>query len=161
MTIRPRISAVPDASAISSCYSHIERADAEPPAPTSFAAPLPDRSEDHTGPGRENETDAQEERIAPHSDERFHSPSSRLELGTSLIPAREVPGRRQRQRRPSCGCSQRPTPFWYHKASDSTTNVPPTRSVTVVLRDMGGVAYTTGTELDNDHKEIHFSLGYI
>jgi len=26
---------------------------------------------------------------------------------------------------------------------------------------MGGVAYTTGTELDNDHKEIHFSLRYI
>jgi hypothetical protein len=26
---------------------------------------------------------------------------------------------------------------------------------------MGGVAYTTGSELDSDHKEIHFSLGYI
>lgn len=26
---------------------------------------------------------------------------------------------------------------------------------------MGGVAYTTGIELDNDHKEIHFSLDYI
>lgn len=31
---------------------------------------------------------------------------------------------------------------------------PPTRSVTVFLEDMGGVAYTTGTDLDNDHKEI-------
>lgn len=39
---------------------------------------------------------------------------------------------------------------------------PPTRSVTLVLRDMGGgVAYTTGSELDSDHKEIHFNLGYI
>ncbi|KKK20579.1 hypothetical protein ARAM_004037 [Aspergillus rambellii] len=38
---------------------------------------------------------------------------------------------------------------------------PPTRSVTVLLRDIGGVAYTTGTELDNDHKEIHISLSYI
>ncbi|KAK9773627.1 hypothetical protein AB5N19_11106 [Seiridium cardinale] len=38
---------------------------------------------------------------------------------------------------------------------------PPTRSVTLVLRDMGGVAYTTGSDLDNDHKEIHFNLGYI
>ncbi|KAH8197054.1 hypothetical protein TruAng_008761 [Truncatella angustata] len=38
---------------------------------------------------------------------------------------------------------------------------PPTRSVTLVLRDMGGVAFTTGSDLDNDHKEIHFSLGYI
>lgn len=42
-----------------------------------------------------------------------------------------------------------------------TPSVPPTRSVTVILRDFGGVAYTTGTELDNDHKEIHFSLSYI
>jgi hypothetical protein len=26
---------------------------------------------------------------------------------------------------------------------------------------MDGVAYTTGSELDSDHKEIHMSLGYI
>ena len=26
---------------------------------------------------------------------------------------------------------------------------------------MGGVAYTTGIELDDDHKEIHFSLQYL
>ncbi|KAL4818715.1 hypothetical protein BDW67DRAFT_157227 [Aspergillus spinulosporus] len=40
-------------------------------------------------------------------------------------------------------------------------SVPPTRSVTVLLRDIGGVAYTTGKEIDNDHKEIHVSLAYI
>ncbi|KAL2824926.1 hypothetical protein BDW59DRAFT_146906 [Aspergillus cavernicola] len=39
--------------------------------------------------------------------------------------------------------------------------LPPTRSVTVFLRDIGGVAYTTGKDLDNDHKEIHISLSYI
>ncbi|KAL2871778.1 basic secretory family protein [Aspergillus lucknowensis] len=39
--------------------------------------------------------------------------------------------------------------------------IPPTRSVTVLLRDIGGVAYTTGKELDNDHKEIHISLPYV
>ncbi|KAL3467584.1 hypothetical protein BJX64DRAFT_248058 [Aspergillus heterothallicus] len=39
--------------------------------------------------------------------------------------------------------------------------LPPTRSVSVLLRDIGGVAYTTGKELDNDHKEIHISLQYI
>ncbi|KUI54978.1 hypothetical protein VP1G_02454 [Cytospora mali] len=38
---------------------------------------------------------------------------------------------------------------------------PPTRSVTVFLEDMGGVAYTKGLDLDNDHKEIHISLNYI
>ncbi|KAK3306975.1 peptidase of plants and bacteria-domain-containing protein [Chaetomium strumarium] len=49
----------------------------------------------------------------------------------------------------------------YRAPADPYTAVPPTRSVTLVLRDMPGVAYTTGTDLDNDHKEIHFSLNYI
>ncbi|MCJ1403771.1 hypothetical protein MMC11_006994 [Xylographa trunciseda] len=39
--------------------------------------------------------------------------------------------------------------------------IPPTRSITLVLRSMPGVAYTTGIDLDDDHKEIHFSLDYI
>jgi hypothetical protein len=47
-------------------------------------------------------------------------------------------------------------PHWSFKPS-----IPPTRSATLVLHDFPGVAYTTGLELDNDHKEIHFSLGYI
>lgn len=38
---------------------------------------------------------------------------------------------------------------------------PGTRSVTFILRDMGGVAYTTELDIDNDHKEIHVSLRYI
>ena len=39
---------------------------------------------------------------------------------------------------------------------------PPTRSVTLILRDIDGVAYTTGTELDPaHHKEIHLSLRYV
>ncbi|KAJ5493948.1 hypothetical protein N7463_010035 [Penicillium fimorum] len=42
-----------------------------------------------------------------------------------------------------------------------TPSIPPTRSVTVFLRDYSGVAYTTGTELDDAHKEIHVSLPYI
>lgn len=49
----------------------------------------------------------------------------------------------------------------YASPSMPTTTVPPTRSVTLVLRDMPGVAYTTGSDLDSDHKEIHFSLSYI
>ncbi|KAF2658223.1 BSP-domain-containing protein [Lophiostoma macrostomum CBS 122681] len=39
--------------------------------------------------------------------------------------------------------------------------IPPTRSVTLVIRSMGGVAYTTGSDIDGDHKEIHFSTDYI
>ncbi|KAM7183781.1 Peptidase of plants and bacteria domain containing protein [Rhypophila sp. PSN 637] len=49
----------------------------------------------------------------------------------------------------------------YRSPADVSTNPPGTRSVTVVLRDMDGVAFTTGKELDDDHKEIHLSLRYI
>ncbi|KAL2111607.1 hypothetical protein VUR80DRAFT_9739 [Thermomyces stellatus] len=44
---------------------------------------------------------------------------------------------------------------------ETRENPTSTRSVTLVLREKPGVAYTVGTELDSDHKEIHFSLGYI
>ncbi len=46
-------------------------------------------------------------------------------------------------------------------SDDDTAPPPPTRSVTLILRDMGGVAYTTGTDLDADHKEIHLSLRHV
>ncbi|OAG05962.1 BSP-domain-containing protein [Paraphaeosphaeria sporulosa] len=39
--------------------------------------------------------------------------------------------------------------------------IPPTRSITLVLRSMDGVAYTTGRDIDEDHKEIHLSTNYI
>ncbi|EAW07561.1 basic secretory family protein [Aspergillus clavatus NRRL 1] len=48
-----------------------------------------------------------------------------------------------------------------HPTPSFTPSIPPTRSVTVLLRDIDGVAYTTGTDLDDDHKEIHLSLSYI
>lgn len=41
------------------------------------------------------------------------------------------------------------------------SNRPGTRSVTFILRSFPGVAYTTGTELDDDHKEIHINTTYI
>ncbi|KAI9645380.1 hypothetical protein NHQ30_006118 [Ciborinia camelliae] len=49
----------------------------------------------------------------------------------------------------------------YESPHCPTTTIPTTRSVTLILRSMEGVAYTTGSELDDDHKEIHFSLDYI
>ncbi|KAG4432530.1 hypothetical protein IFR05_011988 [Cadophora sp. M221] len=49
----------------------------------------------------------------------------------------------------------------YHSPNSPTTTIPTTRSVTLILRSMPGVAYTTGSDLDDDHKEIHFSLDYI
>ncbi|MCJ1332890.1 hypothetical protein MMC10_009584 [Thelotrema lepadinum] len=38
---------------------------------------------------------------------------------------------------------------------------PAVRSITLILKPMDGVAVTVGNELDDDHKEIHFSLNYI
>lgn len=49
----------------------------------------------------------------------------------------------------------------YNTPSDPETTVPPTSSVTLVLEDMPGVAYTAGSGADNNIKEIHFSLSYI
>ncbi|KAL8810097.1 MAG: hypothetical protein Q9200_002854 [Gallowayella weberi] len=48
-----------------------------------------------------------------------------------------------------------------YKPSQSNSHIPPTRSVTLILRAMEGVAVTIGSELDHDHKEIHFSLDYV
>jgi len=36
-----------------------------------------------------------------------------------------------------------------------------TRSITIYIRPMAGVAYTTGNWLDGENKEIHFSADYI
>lgn len=58
-------------------------------------------------------------------------------------------------------CTQNVLRHLYLHPEEASTNVPPTRSVTLILRDMEGVAYTTGSELDNDHKEIHFSTRHM
>jgi hypothetical protein len=49
----------------------------------------------------------------------------------------------------------------YSSPSDPFTNCPDTRSISLILRDMDTLAYTTGWALDDSHKEIHFSLRYI
>ncbi|XDG10401.1 hypothetical protein ABKA04_010016 [Annulohypoxylon sp. FPYF3050] len=41
------------------------------------------------------------------------------------------------------------------------THPPKPRSITLILRHMPGVAHTTGSDLDDEHKEIHFSLEYL
>ncbi|KAF4126583.1 Peptidase of plants and bacteria [Geosmithia morbida] len=57
-------------------------------------------------------------------------------------------------------CAARNVLKWLYP-SPSTATAPGTRSVTLIVRDMDGVAYTTGSELDDDHKEIHLSARYI
>ena len=41
------------------------------------------------------------------------------------------------------------------------SNVPPTRSVTLILRPIDGVAFASSIPLDDDHKEITFNLNHI
>ena len=48
-----------------------------------------------------------------------------------------------------------------YEPSVSNAHIPPTRSVTLCLRPMDGIAYTCGTALDEDHKEVHISLDYL
>ena len=45
--------------------------------------------------------------------------------------------------------------------STPAAQFPGTRSVTLVLRALGGVAYTAHKDIDEDHKEIHLSTAYI
>ena len=40
-------------------------------------------------------------------------------------------------------------------------NTPSVRSITLILRDFGGVAHTTSKDIDFEHKEIHLSTSYI
>lgn len=38
---------------------------------------------------------------------------------------------------------------------------PPIRSITLILEEFDGVAYTCGSKLDEEHKEVHLSLSYL
>ena len=49
----------------------------------------------------------------------------------------------------------------YDPAGGDAMAMPGTRSVTFVVRPFAGVAYTTGRDIDDDHKEIHVSTDYI
>jgi hypothetical protein len=44
---------------------------------------------------------------------------------------------------------------------ESGAPMPPARSITFVVRPMDGVAYTRGSDLDDEHKEIHFSVHHF
>ncbi|KAK1759266.1 peptidase of plants and bacteria-domain-containing protein [Echria macrotheca] len=119
------------------------------PSPIPNQAPLADRTTGASGSEK------------PHKPAPFEQPKLRLELRDITHPATSkflnavditaiFPTAVSKVQR-----------LLYQSPSDPSTNVPPTRSVTLVLRDMDGVAYTTGLDLDYDHKEIHFSLDYI
>ncbi|KAI1410825.1 BSP-domain-containing protein [Hypoxylon sp. FL1857] len=132
----------------------------EEPVPTSSA--LPGRPKNETTPdqakgGEEKEQDSSSidlPRLRLHIQDIGHKGSS---IFLSSVNASTV--------LPSSICSIHkhlyPSSSAVSSPSSAPSHPPPTRSVTLILRDMDGVAYTTGTDLDADHKEIHFSLRYI
>lgn len=91
----------------------------------------------------------------------FTLPKLRLEIRDLIHPGASILLKSVQAGNCLQECTRNVLRLLYTSPSTPTTTVPSTRSVTLILRDMGGVAYTTGNELDNDHKEIHFSLKYI
>lgn len=132
------------------------RSAAPAPAPASAPAltPVPPKSKESSSPKSE---DAYSEASAS----KFPLPKLRLEIrdlnhdGAQEFLTSVTANKALRK------AVQSVLSLLYHSKDSPTTTVPPTRSVTLIIRSMPGVAYTTGTELDSDHKEIHFSLDYI
>ncbi|KAJ8106428.1 hypothetical protein ONZ43_g7068 [Nemania bipapillata] len=138
-----------------------------PPAnstPTSASAPTSTTLPEHIKTGEEQR---QADKTAPSTDgvspsaKEFAQPHLRLHLndlpdeGTSIFLSSVSPSTLL----PSA-VSQVQKALYVHP--DDVFHMPSTRSVTLIVRPMGGVAYTTGIDLDPEqHKEIHFSSDYI
>ena len=120
-------------------------------APTASATPLPVRRKDATP------TDLARPDEAKASKSSFPLPTLRLEIRdlnhagaqtflSSVIASTALQTAVQSVLR-----------LLYKTPTTPTTTVPSTRSVTLILRSMPGVAFTTGNELDSDHKEIQYN----
>lgn len=88
--------------------------------------------------------------------QNFNASSDMANLVRTVLTLLYVPRTASRGSR-----SSSPSRFWPRPSKRTKLHIPNTRSITLVLRSMDGVAYTTGIELDSQHKEIHFSLSYI
>ncbi|KAK4126100.1 BSP-domain-containing protein [Parathielavia appendiculata] len=127
-----------------------------PASPTQTPVPLPDRTRDIT-----IEPSQQQASQPKTGDRRFAQPKLRLKIHDLGHPGAAKFLNAVNAATVVSAAVENVLRLLYRSPSDGDTTVPPTRSVTIVLRDMGGVAYTTGTDLDDDHKAIHFSLNYI
>ncbi|KAH6631892.1 hypothetical protein F5144DRAFT_572456 [Chaetomium tenue] len=126
----------------------------QPSVPTPSPIPLPDRTRDTTEPGPEPVSESS-------ASQSFSKPKLRLKIQDLDHPGAAKFLNSVNSATVLSTAINNVLRLLYKSPSEKHTTVPPTRSVTLVLRDMGGVAYTTGTDLDNDHKEIHFSLNFI
>lgn len=123
-------------------------------APNPSATPLPPNSQNSTNA-------AKPDKVSSSKRARFPLPKLRLEIRDLNHDGADDFLAAVGANKALATSVQSVLSLLYWSPESQTTTVPPTRSVTLVLRSMEGVAYTTGSELDSDHKEIHFSLDYI
>jgi hypothetical protein len=114
------------------------REQSNPAGPTASAIPLPDRTRGTSKTGQEA---ASESRAG---NEPFPQPKLRLKIQDLNHPgAAKFLGAVNAGNVLSTAV-ENVLRLLYRSTLDRDTTVPPTRSVTLILRDMGGVAYTTG-----------------
>ncbi len=118
----------------------------------SSAVPIPDRTTDSSSsqPSQapeEPSTDSKDNGKGGKGDdnkERFAQPKLRLEIRDLNHPGTTKFLDAVNAGSVVASAVENVQRLLYHSPGDKHTNVPPTRSVTLILRDMGGVAYTTG-----------------
>jgi hypothetical protein len=121
-------------------------APAPAPSPSPVPAPLPDRSKDTAEPGLApaSESDSESEPGSETRDKTFPQPKLRLKIhDLDHAGAAKFLGAVNAATVLSTAVNN-VLRLLYRTPSDQHTTCPPTRSVTLVLRDMDGVAYTTG-----------------
>lgn len=136
---------------------------AAPTDPITAPSPLPfhPKQEPPTSKEKKQSSDKSEECYSrPHPNPKF--PSTKLRLSSLDL---DHPGSNVffRNTNPSKALSEAVESVLsiLYRPSENNDHIPACRSVTLFLHAMVGVAYTTGSDLDRDHKEIHFSLDYI
>ena len=100
------------------------------------------------------------QKLRPHPKPKFPSPKLRLKVLDLNHPGTEVFFANSN---PATALSKAADVVLstLYQATEGNQHITPTRSVTLILRSMGGVAYTTGSDDDDNDKKIYFSLDYI
>ncbi|KAF6239404.1 hypothetical protein HO173_002666 [Letharia columbiana] len=135
---------------------------AAPNEPTPSPLPIRPKEEAHLFKEEGRKKDGREEKVTsrPHPKPTFPTPKLRLSTLDLDHPGSNV---FFSNTNPSKALSEAVDAVLsiLYQPTKTNDHIPACRSVTLCLHAMGGVAYTTGSDLDGDHKEIHFSLDYI
>ncbi|KAI0099058.1 BSP-domain-containing protein [Nemania sp. FL0031] len=159
MSLPPNTTPIPEPIFFQN-MSPVDSTSTSAPAPTSTALPERVKEQEAQSPG--DKTPSSTDDVSPSSSAKeFPQPHLRIHLndltddGTSIFLSSITPPTLL----PSA-VAQVQKALYVHP--DSVFHMPSTRSVTLIVRPMGGVAYTTGIELDPEqHKEIHLSSHYV